>query len=285
MHKLYFILMISCVLVVGAQDSDNTSITPPTNILVPEDMKQHINHPINAPEQSEFLKTATSYQQQLKTLEYAARRHSWRFGFNEIETMKGINHLISLIGAVITNGEKSPEGSEAFYLMKQPLQYVSQFLPYNPLFSHIVHQWDTSLQTYQRMIQLFTGTPVQPGPPVDFNNPLFKQLQFQSGELKDLAQQFSYQLKNGLPLTNVEHRALISLVDHFSIYCGKMHANTHSFVTQKYELEQNLLTAIKISKQITANLLYNNNDYIKNSWAVIRGKANQFKSTLEQLMR
>lgn len=285
MHNLCLIFIFSAAAICSAQEISAEPLTPPAKILIPSDMEHQINHPVNPPQQSDFLKAAVTYQQQLKTLEYSAQRHSWRFGYNEIETMKGINHLISLIDVVIHNGEKSPDGSEAFYLMKQPLQYVSQFLPYNPLFSHVVHQWDSSLQTYQRLIQLFTGSSVQPGPPVDFNNPLYKQLQIQGDELKDLTQQFSYQLKNGLPLTSIEHNALIALVDHFSIYCGKMHANSYSFVTQRFELEQNLKTAIKISKQITGNLLYNNNEYIKNSWAVIRGKANQFKSTFEQLMQ
>jgi len=284
MHRFIYLLLLFSLSAAYANGS-NSTIQPPADILLPDDMKGQIVSKPPVVGQSEFIKTAIAYQQQLRTLEYSAQRHSWRFGYSEVETMKGINHLISLIGTAIQRGEKSPEGSEAFYMMKQPLQYVSQFLPYNPLFSHIVHHWDTSLQSYQRLVQLFTGTDVQPGPPVDFNSPLFKQLQMQSRELKDLAEQFSYQLKKGLPLTNAEHQALISLADHFSIYCGKMHTNTFSFVTQKYELEQNLVAAIKISKQITANILYNRNEYIKISWTVIRGKANQFKSTFEQIMR
>ena len=280
---LYLVLLVSSSLIYANDTS--TTIKPPADILLPDDMKGQIVTRPPAAEQSEFIKTAMAYQQQLRTLEYSARRHAWRFGYNEVETMKGINHLINLIGTTIQYGEKSPEGSEAFYMMKQPLQYASQFLPYNPLFSHVVHHWDSSLQSYQRLVQLFTGTNVQPSPPVDFNSPLFKQLQMQARELKDLAEQFSYQLKKGLPITNTEHQALIAMADHFSIYCGKMHANTYSFVTQKFELEQNLISAIKISKQITANILYNRNEYIKNSWTVIRGKANQFKSTFEQIMR
>ncbi len=284
MHRFIYLLLLFSLTVAHANEANSTT-QPPADILLPDDMKGPIISNPPVVEQSEFIKTAMAYQQQLRTLEYSAQRHSWRFGYNEVETMKGINHLISLIGTAIQRGEKSPEGSEAFYMMKQPLQYVSQFLPYNPLFSHVVHHWDTSLQSYQRLVQLFTGSDVQPAPPVDFNNPVFKQLQLQSRELKDLASQFSYQLKKGLPLTNAEHQALISMADHFSIYCGKMHANTFSFVTQKHELEQNLIAAIKISKQITANILYNRNQYIKTSWTVIRGKANQFKSTFEQVMR
>ena len=280
MKKFAFILAISPLLTNVFAD-ETTTIQPPTEILVPEGME---NTPPPAQE-TEFVKLAKQYKSRLQDIEYSARRHNWHFGYNEIETMKAIGHLMRLADQIIQYGEGSPQGREAFYQMKQPLTYVSQFLPYNPLFTHVVHTWDTSLQTYQQMVRKFTGTEVQPSPVIDFNNPLFKQLQREIGELKDLTEQFSYQLKNGLPMVNAEAQGLIAYVDHFKAVVGKLNSASYSVVTQRHEMDQHLREAIKVSKQVTALVLYNPNEYIKNSWTVIRGKANQFRTTFEQLTK
>jgi len=249
-------------------------------ILVPTDMPQDVAPIKDTP----FVALAKTYKSQLEDLEYSARRHSWYFGYNEIETMKAISHLLNLTHQIIRYGEKSAQGKEAFYQMKQPLTYVSQFLPYNPLFSHVVSTWDQSLQTYKGMVQMHTGTDVTPSPPIDFNDPRLKKLQADMRDLKDTVEMFQHQLKNGLVMIGIENHGLIAYVDEFSVYVGKMHANSYSFVTQKHELEKNLVRAIRVSKQVTAIVLYHPNEYIKESWQVIKDKANIARTTFENLM-
>ena len=61
--------------------------------------------------------------------------------------------------------------------------------------------------------------------------------------------------------------------------------SSYSFITQKYELEKNMVRAIGTAKQITAIVLYNPNEYIKQSWQVIKDKANLARITFEDLMQ
>lgn len=250
-------------------------------ILVPEDMPQDMIPAQNTP----FITMTKAYKAQLEELEYSARRHSWHFGYNEIETMKAISHLLRLADDIVRFGETDVRGKEAFYQMKQPLTYVSQFLPYNPLFSHVVSTWDKSLQIYSKMVELHTGMTPAPTPPVDFNDPKLKKLQADMRDLKDTVEMFQHQLKNGLIQDNIENSGLIAYVDQFSIFVGKMHANSYSFVTQKYELEKNLMRALQASKQITAIVLYHPNGYVKDSWQTIKDKANIARVTFEELMQ
>ncbi|MBT3785762.1 hypothetical protein HOF92_12360 [bacterium] len=249
-------------------------------ILVPEDMQNSSA----LVQDSEFMAHAKAYKGQLEDLEYSARRHSWYFGYSEIETMKAISHLLHLVKQIIQHGETSSHGKESFYQMKQPLTYVSQFLPYNPLFSHVVSTWDQSLQSYHRMVQLHTGTDVHPSPPVDFNDPRLKRLQVDMRELKEVVQHLQHQLKTGLVMIGVENHALIAYVDEFSVHVGKMHSCSFSFVTQRYELENSLKQSIRVSRQITAIVLYHPNEYIKAAWQVVRDKANIARQTFEDLM-
>ena len=131
MHRLLYILLLVSSSVIYANDTNNT-MKPPADILLPDDMKGQIVSKPPMVHQSDLSRRLWPISSSC-ALEYSAQRHAWRFGYNEVETMKGINHLISLIGTAIQYGEKSPEGSEAFYMMKQPLQYVSQFLALQPI--------------------------------------------------------------------------------------------------------------------------------------------------------
>jgi|GEM_PF-1044786 len=263
-----------------AQVTSDAQSSAGGDIIVPGGMQMPVRT-----QESQFIQLTKNYKRQLEDLLYSARRHNWHFGPNEVETLKAVDHLLRLANGILHHGEGTPQGREALYQMKQPLTYVSQFLPYNPVFSHVVHGWDTSLQTYQKMVQAFTGTNVQPAPPIDFNSPVLKKLQMEAQELRDLVDQFSHQLKNGLPMVNAENHGLIAYVDHFKVLVQKLHSGSYSFVTNKHEMEQHLRESIKISKQITAIVLYHPNEYIRNSWTVIRGKANQFRTSYEQLMQ
>ena len=253
----------------------------PAEILDPQDLLRDVVPVQDTP----FITMTKAYRAQLEELEYSARRHSWHFGYNEIETMKAIAHLVRLADDIVRFGETDVRGKEAFYQMKQPLTYVSQFLPYNPLFSHVVSTWDKSLQTYSKLVEMHTGMSPEPSPPVDFNDPRLKKLQADMRDLKDTVEMFQHQLKNGLIVDNIENSGLIAYVDQFSIFVGKMHANSYSFITQKYELEKNMVRAIGTAKQITAIVLYNPNEYIKQSWQVIKDKANLARITFEDLMQ
>ena len=166
-----FLIFILSISLAGASEA----LEKPTEILVPGEIKDVV--PPAPVEDTPFVKAAKAYRSELEDLEYSARRHSWYFGYSEIETMKAIRHLLHLCRTVTAHGKKTAQSREAFLQMKQPLTYVSQFLPYNPLFSHVVGTWDKSLQTYQKLVTLFTGTEVEPAPPIDFQSPLFKQLQ------------------------------------------------------------------------------------------------------------
>jgi hypothetical protein len=275
--RIFLVFILSISLVLASETLENRP-----EILVPEEIKDVV--PPAPIQDSAFVKAAKAYRTQLEDLEYSARRHSWYFGYSEIETMKAILHLLHLSRTLTTQGNTTPRGREAFLQMKQPLTYVSQFLPYNPLFSHVVGTWDQSLQNYQKLVKLFTGTEVEPSPPIDFQSPLFKELQKKLEALKSVCEQFQYQLKEGLPISSIEDRSLIAVVDLFAAYIGKMHANSYSVVTQKYEMEKNLAEAIKTSRQVTALVLYHPNTYIRQSWETIRAQANQMRQTFEQVM-
>ena len=68
----------------------------------------------------------------------------------EIETMKGINHLITLIGTTIQY-EKISGRWRGLLHDEATLTVCKSISTLQPLFSHVVHHWDTSLQSYQRL--------------------------------------------------------------------------------------------------------------------------------------
>ena len=69
MHRLIYIFLLVSSSVIYANDTNN-SMKPPADILLPDDMKGQIVAKPPLVQQSDFIKTALTYQQQLRTLEY-----------------------------------------------------------------------------------------------------------------------------------------------------------------------------------------------------------------------
>ena len=71
MHRLIYIFLLVSSSVIYANDTNN-SMKPPADILLPDDMKGQIVAKPPLVQQSDFIKTALTYQQQLRTLEYSS---------------------------------------------------------------------------------------------------------------------------------------------------------------------------------------------------------------------
>lgn len=241
---------------------------------------------LSPPSQAEnFLGLAQRFYKQLEDIHYRTKRYAPQFGYNEIETIKGLEHLMNLCQVLFRWTENSSEGREAFYMMKQPLSYVSRYLPHNPLFQHVAHSWDQAINTYQRMVQIYTGTDVKPSNPIDFHHPALKLLQQESLKLKETAEHFAHQVKTSLPVVTQENRSLVVFSEHFAVLSGKLYNGSLSFVTRRHEMETNLKEATRLSRQISAIMLYYPNPYFVNAWQTVRVQGNQFRQVFEELMK
>jgi hypothetical protein len=277
MKKLLSVLvMTSSMAFAGDAACELPTTTGPIEIITPAPAPPIPDNP--------FRENAKMFQQQLTDIHYRSKRNMGAFGYSEIEIMKALEHLIRLTRGVLNVGEQTSQGREAFYLMKQPLSYISHYMVYNPLFKHVVHDWDIALKTYQKMVKIYTGTDVKPSDTFDFNNPKLIELQRLGREFDEIAKHYAYQIKNGLTMNYQENHSLVVFTERFAVLAGKMHSSSMMFLTRKYEIDTHMKEAVRISKQITAIMMTYPNPYFVNSWEMVRGKANAFRSHFEQLM-
>ncbi|PCJ15077.1 MAG: hypothetical protein COB02_18330 [Candidatus Cloacimonadota bacterium] len=235
--------------------------------------------------ETKFQTTAKKYLKELEDIKYHARRYSAYFGYAEFEIMKGIDHLIHLGHTLETYDIENVEGREAFFQMKQPLSYVNQYIVFNRNFKHVTSMWQDSIKSYHKMVQLFTGKPVdEDSIPIDFNSPLIKVLQSQIEDLKEISQQFQYQMKQSLTTNYTENVALLAYVDQYTAIAQRLNGMSYSFITQRFEMEQYMKRATKASRQINAGLMNHQNIYLRQSWQVVRQKATIMLSTFNELM-
>ncbi|MCJ8346140.1 hypothetical protein MJH12_11415 [bacterium] len=235
--------------------------------------------------ESEFQKAAKKYLKEIEDIRFHSRRYSAYFGYAEFEIMKGIDHLIHLGHTLETYDIENVEGREAFFQMKQPLSYVNQYIVFNRNFKHVVSMWQTSLQSYHNMVQIFTGKPVGGNADaIDFNSPLIQDLQFQTEELKEIAQQFQYQLKQSLTTEYFDNQSLAGYVDQYTAMTQRLNGMSHSFITQRFEMARMMKVVTKTSRQINAGLMSHPNDYLRQSWQVVRTKATVMLGTFNKLM-
>jgi hypothetical protein len=233
-----------------------------------------------------FRSLVKDYEQQLVDIHYSAKRNLGYFTYNEVEIMKALEHLIRLARAASGNGALNVQGREAFYLMKQPLTYISHYLPYNPLFKHVVHSWDQSLKKYQEIVSHLTGTaPAEDeSDPMQFNSADMRAFQNNALALEEVAKQFNYQVKQ-MPMITQENNSLVAFSDRFAVLAGNIKTNSMIFVSRKYQIENNIRDSLKISRQVTAIMMSHPNPYIRNSWQIVRDKANAMRMSFEVLMQ
>ncbi|MCO4784116.1 MAG: hypothetical protein KC646_17455 [Candidatus Cloacimonetes bacterium] len=235
--------------------------------------------------ESPFQVASKQYLKELEDIRYHARRYSAYFGYPEFEIMKGIDHLIHLGHTLETYDIANVEGREAFFQMKQPLTYVNQYIIFNRNFKHVAPMWQNSIKTYQKMVQIFTGKPVGgESSSIDFNSPQIKVLQVQAEELREIAQQFQYQLKQSVTTNYTENVALIAYVDQFTAITQRLKGMSHSFITQRFEMAELIKVATKTSRQINAGFMQHPNVYLRESWQVVRLKASAMLTTFDGLM-
>jgi competence protein ComGF len=279
MKKFFSIVSLCCGLLLHGSIFAEEAQVEPVTTQSPQILE------LTPPSQEEtFMGLAQRFYKQLEDIHYRTKRHAPQFGYNEIETVKGLEHLMRLCQVLFKWTGDSSEGREAFYMMKQPLTYLSQYLPYNPMFQHVVHSWDQAIATYQRMVQVYTGTNVGHSAPIDFNNPDLKNLQYEAQDLKEISEHFAHQIRTSLPMVTQENHSLVAFADRFAILSGKLYNGSLSFVTRRYEMENNLREITRISRQISAIMLYHPDQYFVNAWQSIRIKGNQFRETFEKLM-
>ncbi len=232
-----------------------------------------------------FDRLLDRYRSQMVDMEYSSRRFSAYFSSLDHSIMQALNHTMQLADKVKGFGIGSPEGREAFYQLKQPLTHITMSIKNTPQLRHVVSMWDKSILTYQKLVNVFEGVDATPGQGVNPNHPGIRLLQQQAETLRQSVFAFEHQLKAGLPMVNQENQSLIAYMSQFSMLVDKLKTHSLSFITERQYMAETLRHATKVSRQINAIMLYNQNiPHLVLSWETIRSQANTMRQQYESLM-